>query len=98
MITLCCLILGGLGNRPGVLLGVLLLVGFDNILTPMIDTWIQQHQTPGMAGKSFYKLSGWKLFIFGAVLILMMRYRPAGLLPETRHRHELQSDEPAPGV
>lgn len=93
MITLCCLILGGLGSRPGVLLGVFLLIGYDSVLSPMIDTWIQQQLPPEMSGKSVYKLSGWKLFIFGGVLILMMRFRPEGLLPESRHRRELHPAE-----
>ena len=93
MITLCCLILGGLGNRPGVLVGVFLLIGYDAVLSPMIDTWIQQQLSPEMKGKSFYKLSGWKLFIFGGVLILMMRFRPEGLLPAERLKHELHPEE-----
>jgi len=95
MITLCCLILGGLGNRPGVLLGVFLLIGYDSVVTPMIDTWIQQQLSPEMKGKSVYKLSGWKLFIFGGVLILMMRFRPEGLLPAERLKHELHPEEQA---
>jgi ABC-type branched-subunit amino acid transport system permease subunit len=43
-----------------------------------------------MQGKEYTKLSMWRLGLFGAVLILMMRFRPAGLLPEKRHQHELQ--------
>ncbi len=94
MITLCCIILGGLGNRPGVLLGVLLLIGFDQVLTPKLDAWVQDpdvlRQFPEfMRGKEYTKLSMWKLGIFGVVLIVMMRFRPAGLLPEKRHLHEM---------
>jgi len=43
-----------------------------------------------MRGKQYLKVSGWRLIIFGGVLILMMRFRPAGLLPQVRHKHELQ--------
>ncbi len=97
MITLCCVILGGLGNRPGVLLGVFLLVGYDTIATPMLDNWLQEQQiNPG--GKQYLKVSGWRLFVFGAALILMMRYRPEGLLPGTRQQHELHTDSPTPGA
>jgi branched-chain amino acid transport system permease protein len=95
MITLCCVILGGLGNRPGVLLGVFLLVGYDMVLTPVLDTAVQkpdfQNLFPEwMRGKQYLKVSGWRLFIFGMALIVMMRFRPAGLLPAARTRHELQ--------
>jgi branched-chain amino acid transport system permease protein len=94
MITLCCVILGGLGNRPGVLLGVFLLVGYDMVLTPVLDTAVQkpdfQNLFPEwMRGKQYLKVSGWRLFIFGMALIVMMRFRPAGLLPAARTKHEL---------
>lgn len=95
MITLCCIILGGLGNRPGVLVGVFLLVGYDAILTPMLDNWIQQ-QNINPNGRSYLKVSGWRLSVFGLALILMMRFRPEGLLPAERVKHELHDhDEPA---
>jgi branched-chain amino acid transport system permease protein len=95
MTMVCCVILGGLGNRPGVLLGVFLLMGFDRILTNILDNKIQE--LIGTGGPSYLKVSGWKLFIFGAILILMMRFRPAGLIPEARHARELDpaADEAA---
>ena len=91
MIVVCCLILGGLGNRAGVLLGVLLLFGFDRILTPILDDLIQEQIQSG--GKSYLKVSGWRLMIFGLSLILMMRFRPEGLLPAARTKHELHPGE-----
>lgn len=94
ILVVCCVILGGLGNRSGVMLGVFFLVGFDLILSPVLDNWVQkpdtQRQLPEfMQNKEYTKLSMWRLGIFGGVLILMMRFRPAGLLPEERHQHEL---------
>lgn len=98
ILVLCCVILGGLGNRRGVLLGVVMLVGFDLILSPALDNWVQKPDTQRrfpefMQGKEYMKLSMWRLGIFGAVLLLMMRFRPAGLLPEKRHQHELETGE-----
>ncbi|MCU0703755.1 MAG: branched-chain amino acid ABC transporter permease [Fimbriiglobus sp.] len=88
----CCLIVGGLGSRLGALLGVMLLVGFDNILTPIIDGAIQQ-QFPDAGGKIFLTFTGWRLAVFGLALILMMRFRPEGLFPSSRVKHELHPDE-----
>ncbi len=89
---LCCLILGGLGSRPGVLVGVFLLVGFDNIFSPILDNFIQQ--SIAEAGeKSYMRFAGWRLMVFGLALILMMRFRPEGLIPSTRMKHELHPDE-----
>lgn len=90
---LCCVILGGIGSRSGVLLGVFLLVGFDNILSPILDDQIQIYreslQLP--PPKIWQTFTGWRLFVFGLVLILVMRFRPEGLLPSDRVREELHS-------
>ena len=103
---ICCLILGGLGSRPGVLLGVLLLVGFDNILCPILDSKIQTaFGAPEVLTVNFGSLgvvrmpgviasfTGWRLFVFGMALVLMMRFRPEGLVPSSRVRHEMHPDE-----
>ena len=97
MIMVCCVILGGIGSRPGVLLGTLLLMGFDRIATNILDNELQQLN---LGGGSFAKVSGWRLIIFGMALIIMMRYRPEGLLPEARHQRELhpEADNKEQGV
>jgi branched-chain amino acid transport system permease protein len=84
---LCCVILGGLGNFRGTLLGVCLLVGFDNVLAPIMDESLQ-HAGVGASGSMFLAFSNWRLLIFGLVLILMMRFRPQGLLPARREGAE----------
>jgi branched-chain amino acid transport system permease protein len=91
MLVICCIILGGLGNRPGVLLGVFILVGYDQIATPMIDNWMQEKKL-NPNGKEYLKVSGWRLCIFGVALILMMRFRPEGLLPAARQKRELHPE------
>lgn len=92
--TLSCVILGGLSNRSGVILGVLILIGYDSIVTPELDSLLQQNVQGIQNAISrigvdldarYLKLSSWKLFIFGLALILIMRFRPEGLLPARRH-------------
>jgi branched-chain amino acid transport system permease protein len=80
MIMLCCVILGGLGSSRGVLLGVFLLIGFDNIIAPILDGLIQKSGL-NESGNRFLVFSNWRLMIFGLALILVMRFRPMGLLP-----------------
>lgn len=112
IMTLCCLILGGLGNRNGVLLGVVLVIGLDQILSPILDSWSQawmdRHKDPstsevylftsigeekiqysfklGNSGSPYLKFSGWRLILFGLILIVVMRLRPEGFLPARRDR------------
>ena len=79
-IVLCCLILGGLGSLRGTLVGVFILLGFDNIAAPILDGLIQKSGI-NASGSPFLVFSNWRLMIFGFALILMMRFRPEGLLP-----------------
>ncbi len=109
--ALCCIILGGLGSIRGVLLGVLLLKGYENILAPFLDQWAQgvseqivnwlttnYPNTFSPQGAFVTKLqymmsfNNWKLLIFGVVLIVMVRFRPEGLLPSKRLQHEMRAD------
>ena len=94
IMMLCCIILGGLGSIRGTLLGVLILVGFDNILAPALDSFVQSANLPD---SPLLEFTNWRLMIFGLALILMMRFRPEGLLPSARMRHELH-DEAPPGL
>jgi branched-chain amino acid transport system permease protein len=90
--VLCCLILGGLGNRAGVLLGVFLVLGFDNVVAPAADRYIQEADLNPTASP-FLAFSSYRLILFGLALILVMRFRPEGLLPSNRVREELHEGE-----
>ncbi len=89
IMVLCAVILGGLGSIPGTLLGVALLVGFDTVLAPWADSWIQQLEI-NPSGSSLLSFSGWRLAIFGLALVLVMRFRPEGLVPSRRLAAELR--------
>lgn len=93
IMVLCAVILGGLGSIPGTLLGVALLVGFDTVLAPWADSCIQQLDI-NPSGSSLLSFSGWRLAIFGAALVLVMRYRPEGLVPSRRLAAELHEGHP----
>jgi branched-chain amino acid transport system permease protein len=75
--VLCFLIIGGMGNLSGALVGTFVLMSYDNILTPLLDEAFQK------SGREF-RFSTFKLVVFGLALILMMRFRPEGILPKRR--------------
>ncbi len=79
--VLCCLIIGGMGNLRGTIAGTFVLMGYDNILTPALDDWIQRSGTT-------LRFSTFKLVVFGLALILMMRFRPEGIFPSRRADQE----------
>jgi branched-chain amino acid transport system permease protein len=72
-----------MGNLRGAIAGTFVLMGYDNILTPALDDWIQS------AGTSV-RFSDFKLVVFGLALILMMRFRPEGIFPSRRAEQELE--------
>ncbi|MFM8892095.1 MAG: branched-chain amino acid ABC transporter permease, partial [Planctomycetia bacterium] len=75
------------------LLGAAILVGFDTVLAPWADSWIQQLDV-NPSGSSLLSFSGWRLAVFGAALVLVMRFRPEGLVPSQRLADELHGERP----
>lgn len=87
--VLCAVILGGLGSLPGTLLGVAILFGLDIVVIPAVDAWLQQlHPWAFAAGP--LSLGSWRLALVGIALIVMMRFRPEGLVPSRRLVAELR--------
>ncbi len=94
IMVLCCLIIGGLGSLRGALLGAGLLLGFDNVVSPLLTRLLQT----ALGGESTHVMasfSNWRWIVFGTALVVMMRLRPEGLWPSSRvaeELHEAQED------
>ncbi len=94
IMVLCCLIIGGLGSLRGALLGAGLLLGFDNVISPLLTRLLQT----ALGGESTHVMasfSNWRWIVFGTALVVMMRLRPEGLWPSSRvaeELHETQED------
>jgi branched-chain amino acid transport system permease protein len=80
---LCMVILGGMGSIWGVTIGGLILayLNFSGLST--IGSKIQD------AGLDFDPTK-YQFGIYGIIILLMMLFRPAGLIPERRHKIELE--------
>ena len=88
IMVLCMVVLGGMGNIYGVILGGLLLALLPEVLRHSIVP-LQQ----AMFGKVVIDPESLRMLLFGSALILVMLYRPAGLWPSGVRRRELASDE-----
>jgi branched-chain amino acid transport system permease protein len=86
IIVLCMIVLGGMGNIPGVILGAILLTVFPEALRYLGDL-----QTL-VFGRVWVDPSDLRMLVFGLALVVMMIYRPAGLLPSVRRRREFAPD------
>jgi branched-chain amino acid transport system permease protein len=80
---LCMVILGGMGSIWGVTVGGMILayLNFSGLST--IGSKIQD------AGIDFDPTK-YQFGIYGIIIVLMMLFRPAGLIPERRHKIELE--------
>ena len=76
-------ILGGMGSVWGVLLGGMIL-GYLNVEgLATIGSKVNE------AGIDFDPTK-YQFGIYGVIIVLMMLFRPAGLIPERRHKQELE--------
>jgi branched-chain amino acid transport system permease protein len=92
IMVLACLVIGGLGSLRGSLLGAAVLLGFDNVLSPLVTRWLQSSLEDPSAS-IFTSATNWRWMVFGLVLIAMMRLRPEGLWPSRRVEAELHHQE-----
>lgn len=92
VIILCMVILGGLGNMWGVILGGLLIQSFDRIVSADIGMWmsnIARSTGIGVLNNLGEFLHNSRYLVFGLTLVIMMLVRPEGLLPSGRRKAEL---------
>ena len=96
IIILSAVILGGIGNPYGALLGGLVIVGVDTIVLPTLDGIITS------SGVNLgFGINNLRYGLFGATLILMMIFRPEGLLPNqarAREFHEAEEEAELSGI
>jgi branched-chain amino acid transport system permease protein len=86
IIVLCMIVLGGMGNIPGVILGALLITVFPEALRYLGD--MQQL----LLGQVLVDPNDLRMLVFGLALVGVMIFRPAGLLPSVRRRREFSAD------
>lgn len=87
IIVLCMIVLGGMGNIAGVILGAILLTVFPEALRYLGG--LQEL----VFGRVIVDPNDLRMLVFGIALVVVMIFRPAGLLPSARRRREFTSDE-----
>ena len=82
-------VLGGMGNIWGVILGALLLSFVPEFLRYAVDP-----AQKALCGKVLVEPEVLRMLLFGFALVLVMLYRPSGLLPSAVRRRELAARAP----
>ncbi|HLO28211.1 MAG TPA: hypothetical protein VK249_03695 [Anaerolineales bacterium] len=110
IIILCCVILGGLGNMNGVIVGGLVLMTADRLFLPALKDFLggllQHTLLPALSFNTTLQSVVaqnanpilYRFLLFGLTLVVMMAVRPEGLLPSQQIREELHAEENEPAA
>jgi branched-chain amino acid transport system permease protein len=88
---LCMVILGGMGNIWGVIFGACFLAYLNQEGLANVGAWINNHF------HSNIQVPNYEFGIYGAIIVIVMLFRPEGLIPSARRAaefHEGVHDEP----
>jgi branched-chain amino acid transport system permease protein len=91
---LAMVILGGLGNVYGVVVGAILIGSFDRILAEELSrplNWFGDQVGSGVLAE--HSVTSDRFLVFGLALVLMMLLRPGGLIQSARRRAEMKPEE-----
>ncbi len=96
-------VIGGLGSIPGVIVGALAVYSLNEFILAQLDTL---GATPGTFFHPIYAVitqvipgftfGNIRNLIFGVILVVVMIFRPEGLIPSARRKRELRSVDNAP--
>jgi branched-chain amino acid transport system permease protein len=95
--VLAMVILGGMGSIPGAILGATVVTVLNLQVLKGLSLWLNELRNAGVT------ILGWSLadlptqlepakyerMVFGLILVLMMIFRPEGILPARRRSREL---------
>ena len=100
VMLLCMVILGGMGNIYGVILGGLIIQLADRLFLPQLGQLVQKlgELSDSALFKELNFASDFRLLLFGLTLVVMMNVRPEGLVPSAERRAELHDAEEEPVV
>jgi branched-chain amino acid transport system permease protein len=100
VIYLAMVVIGGIGSIPGVIVGALAVYSINILLLAQFDTLASDPTNPLYAlhnaiahfvpGFSFGNVRN---LLFGIILVVIMIFRPEGLIPSARRRRELHHAE-----
>ena len=85
VLVVSMLVLGGMGNISGVIVGAIVLELVNDYLLPQLGTLVHLGNV---------NVTQLQFFVYGAILVGIMLFRPEGLLPSRLRRAELRAAAP----
>jgi branched-chain amino acid transport system permease protein len=103
--VLAMVILGGMGSIPGAIIGASAVTILNLQVLKGFSLWLNEMKNAGVTVLGYnlanlpsqFEPAKYERMVFGVILVLMMIYRPAGILPARRRKLEAfhRGEEPA---
>jgi branched-chain amino acid transport system permease protein len=101
VIVVCMVALGGMGSIPGAVLGAIVLDSLPEIIRSLFTDWLPAWfgpnvlaSWPGWLSGFFTNFDSYRMLIFGIIVVVIVIFRPEGLLPDTMWRRESHEEDP----
>ena len=99
VMILAALVLGGMGNLPGVITGAVIIGLLNFLILPQATNWVQAlGQQLHVSALSTLDLNQYRFLLYGIILVAVMLFRPEGLIPSATRRAELHASAPDAGL
>jgi branched-chain amino acid transport system permease protein len=97
--VLAMVVLGGMGSIPGAVLGATVVTVLNLQVLKGFSLWLNELKNAGVTIFGFaladlptqFEPAKYERMIFGIILVLMMIFRPQGLLPAKRRQREIEA-------
>ncbi len=98
VIVVCMVVLGGMGSIPGAIAGAVVLDMTPEVIRQVFTNWL-----PSALGPDFLPqvqtamqtdFDRYRMLLFGIIIVLMVIFRPEGLLPNALWRREVHEEDP----
>lgn len=101
VIVVCMVVLGGMGSIPGVIIGAAVLDTLPELIRATFSQWL-----PALLGAQFMaswpegmrtfftEFDRYRMLLFGTIIVVIVIFRPEGLLPDRLWRREAHETDP----
>jgi len=92
--VVCVIVLGGMGSIPGAIVGALVIQGVPELIRGFASSGLLTAMTGiKLSAEAQSAVSNYRYLVFGLLMVVMMAWRPQGILPSSRRARELHPDD-----